>query len=166
HQRAYQRLSGIYHEKLFEYELAFKLHQKWLTNSPDDLSAMTDFAETHFTTGRFAEGERRIAALLANPKVEVSTASALRAIDVANLLALDKADLVPAKLDAMIQAIASQPADFKINWSFDGTLHFIGQNEKLARCREWLRQLFNAAQAENRDAIVKGLREAKAGFKW
>ena len=56
--------------------------------------------------------------------------------------------------------------NFKLTWRFDGTLHFIGQNETLAPYREWLRQFFNAAQAENRDAILKGLREAKAGFKW
>ncbi len=166
HENAYQRLSGIRHERLFEYELAFELHQKWLTSSPNDLSAMTNSAETHFTTERFAEGERRISALLANPKVEMNIGSGLRAIDVANSLALNKVDQVPAKLNAMIQAIANQPADFKLAWRFDGTLHFISQNEKLAIYRDWLLQLFGAAQAANRDAIVKGLREAKASFKW
>ncbi len=65
----------------------------------------------------------------------------------------------------MIAAIAAQPADFNVNWNFAGTLHFIGQNEKLANYREWLRQLFSAVKAENRDAILKALREAKAKFK-
>jgi len=156
----------IYHEKLFEYAKAFELHRKWLESSPDDLSALPDFVETHFTTGRFAECERRIAALLVNPGVESKTAIALRAIEIANLLALDKAGSIPARIDALLEAVARQPADFQDEWSFDGTLHFIGQNEKLSPYREWLRQLFNAVKAENRDAIVKAVREAKAGFKW
>ena len=127
---------------------------------------MTDFAQTHFTTGRFAECERRIAALFANTKVVVRTTSALRAIDIVNSLALNKADQVPARLDAMIQAIANQPVEFKVTWTFNGTLHFIGENEKLVVYRDWLKLLFSAADDENREAVLKVLREAKARFKW
>lgn len=163
--KTYQRLSEIYQEKLFEYELAFNLHRNWLTKFPDDLFATADFAETNFITERFAECEKRIAALLGDPKVDVNTTSALRAIDIANSLALGQVDQVPAKLDTIIRIIVNQPAEFKLTWGFGGSLHFIEQSEKLMPYRQWLRQIFNAMQAKNRDAIVIGLREARAGFK-
>jgi tetratricopeptide (TPR) repeat protein len=164
-QMTYTRLSGIYHERLFEYELAFKTHQMRLTSFPDDLFAMPDFAETHFTTGRFAECRERIAALLAKPEIWARTKIGLRVIEIANLLALDQAAEVPAKLDLLIAAVAAQPAVFKITWTFNGTLHFIGQSEKLAARRDWLKLLFSATEGANREAALKTLREAKAGFK-
>ncbi|MEK7833683.1 MAG: hypothetical protein AAB401_21530, partial [Acidobacteriota bacterium] len=161
----YQRLSGIRHDISFEYEAAFKLHQQWLIQFPDDFLAMTAFTENHFTIGRFAECRERLAALLAKPELDAGWKIGLRLIEIASLLALGQVAEVPAKLDLLSAAVAAQPADFKTTWTFYGTLHFIGQNEKLALYREWLRQLFNAVQSENRDAIIKGLSEAKAGFK-
>ena len=88
----------------------------------------------------------------------------MRAIEIANLLALNQASEVPLRINALIEAIASQPADFKIGWSFEGTKHFISQNEKLAANRDWLAQLFAAMDGENRDAIVAGLKAAAAKF--
>ena len=166
HGEAFERAAGLYHEVLFKFSAAFELNRRWLEMHPDDLVAATVFAGNHFTTGRFAECRARITALLAQPELAADIKLALRLIEIANLLALGQAQEVPVKLDLLSQAVAAQPADFKLTWTFNGTLHFIGQNKKLAPYREWLRQLFNAAQAENRDAIIKGLREAKVGFKW
>lgn len=126
---------------------------------------MPDFAETHFITGRLAKCRERIVALLAKPESEAGTKIPLRLIEIANLLALSQSAEVSAKLDLLIEAVAAQPADFKITWTFDGTLHFIGQSEKLAARRDWLKLLFSAAEGANREAALKTLREAKAGFK-
>jgi hypothetical protein len=126
---------------------------------------MPDFAETHFITGRLAKCREQIAALLATPEIEARTKIALRLIEIANLLALGQAAEVPAKLDLLIEAVAAQPTDFRIAWTFNGTLHFIGQSEKLAARRDWLKLLFSAAESANREAALKTLREAKAGFK-
>ncbi|MDZ7344993.1 MAG: hypothetical protein ONA90_10825 [candidate division KSB1 bacterium] len=41
----------------------------------------------------------------------------------------------------MQAAIAGQPDTFKVGWTFNGTKHFISQNEMLAPYREWLLQL-------------------------
>src|SRR5205085_10224 len=67
---AYQAASYLYHERLFQFPEAFTLNQQWLERHPDDLSALSDFAEKHFTTGRFAECDQRLAALPANPAVK------------------------------------------------------------------------------------------------
>ena len=164
YRKAYQRLSDICHERLFAYEVAFKLHQVWLTGFPDDLSAMPNFAEAHFTTGRFAECRERIGALIAKPEIEAGTKIALRMIEIANLVALDNANQAPAVLAALHKTISDQKADFRINWSFSGAIHFIIKQENFVSYRAWLNQFFSIAQEENRDAIVEALRKAQAQF--
>src|SRR5262249_25193591 len=77
---AYDTASNLYHETLFEFPRAFALNQQWLERHPEDLAALSAFAEKHFTTGRFIECEQRIALLLANPNVKPRTATALWAI--------------------------------------------------------------------------------------
>jgi hypothetical protein len=140
------------------------LHQKWLALFPEDISAQADFAETHFTTGRFAEFSRRIKPLLDEPEISAGAKIALRMIDMARLLASGHENEVPAALDSLIQAIAAEKADFQITWSFHGTLNYVNQHEKLVSYRAWLNQFFGAAQSENREAIIEALREAKAQF--
>jgi tetratricopeptide (TPR) repeat protein len=160
----YYVASQLYHEKLLEFPQAYALNQQWLERHPDDLAALSDFAEKHFTTGRFAECEERIAALLATPAVEPRVHIALRAIQIANSLAFDKIDLVPRSIDALIESIANQPEDFKVKWSFKGTRHFISNNERLAPHRPWLMQLFDAVEGADRHAILSALQEALASF--
>ncbi len=155
YQEAYERASMITHELIFDFAESLELKRRWLNRHPDDLSAQYDFAENHFTTARFAECEQRIAALLIDPKLDGGINAALRMINIANLLALGKAEMAPRKLDDLIELVSNQPADFKVTWTFNGTLHFIGQHEKLAPHRGWLKQLFAVAQADNRDGMIK-----------
>jgi tetratricopeptide (TPR) repeat protein len=163
-EKAYGTASGIYHEILFQFPEAFALTQHWLERHPDDLSALGDSAEKHFTTGRFAECAQRIGALVENPTVEVSTKIALRAIEIANLLALNNAAQVPDKLQALIDSLAAQPDDFKVTWTFNGTKHFIDQHAQLAPYRTWLGQLFTALEAEDRQTALTGLQAARTGL--
>ena len=79
YEEAYQRANALSHEVLFAFSDAFVLNQRWLERHPDDLSALSNFAETHFTTGRFAAGAERLTALLARSDVEPEAAAALRA---------------------------------------------------------------------------------------
>jgi hypothetical protein len=69
-EEAYRTASGLYHDVLFQFPEALALNQHWLERHPDDLSAPSDFAEKHFTIGRFAEYMQRIGALVENPTVE------------------------------------------------------------------------------------------------
>jgi tetratricopeptide (TPR) repeat protein len=165
YEEAYARAGGLCHDMLFEFEKAFSLNQQWLARHPDDLSAQSDFAEKHFTTARFDECGRRINALLAKPEVSSSTKSALRAIEIADLLALNQADKILARMEALIAEVSRQPAEFKVEWVFDGTRHFISQTEKLSPYRDWLDKLFDAIGGKDRETILKGLKEAKESFK-
>src|SRR5262249_33987535 len=131
---------------------------------PEDLAALSDFAEKHFTTGRFAECDRRLATLLANPAVQSQVNVALRAIEVANLLALDNTPSVLGKFDTLLETLTRQPGDFKVTWSFGGTLHFISQHEALAPYRSWLQQFFGAFAETDRQAMLTALQAARATF--
>jgi hypothetical protein len=153
-----------YHETLFEFPQAFTLNQRWLERHPEDLAALSDFAEKHFTTGRFGECEQRIALLLANPAVEPTIQIGLRAIQIANSLALGISALVPGRIDAMVEGIANQSEGFKVGWSFKGTRYFINNNETLAPYRPWLMRLFDAVEGADRHAILSALQEVRASL--
>ncbi len=161
---AYHKAGWLYHERLFQFSEAFALNRKWLERYPEDLAARFDSAEKHFTTGRFEECEKQIAALLAHPEVGPRLKIVLRVIEIPNLLALDKAQVVTSGLDTLIEAITSQTEDFTIGWFFEGTKHFISQTKKFELYREWLLELFKAVESENRDAILAALREVRANF--
>jgi len=164
YEKAYNTVGWLYHEVLFQFSEAFALNQKWLERHPEDLTVRCNFAEKHFTTSRFEECEKQIAALLGSPDVKPENKIALRIIEIPDLLALDKADMVTSRLDILIETVAKQPKDFKVGWSFEGTKHFISQPEKLKLYREWLMTLFKATEGENLDAVLPALREVRANF--
>ena len=85
----------------------------------------------------------------------------MRAVEIANLIALNRSAEVPAKMENLIEALESQKADFKVDWSFAGTRNFISQSDQFATKRAWLLGLFAAMGGENRDAIIKNLRALK-----
>jgi hypothetical protein len=94
---------------------------------------------------------------------------ALAAIQIANLLAQNKTQQIPAALETLQQSLAAQPDTFTVGWSFAGTKHFISiepnpDGRGLARYRAWLLQFFAAIEGENRAAILAGLQAARAGF--
>ena len=164
YESAYLRAGWLYHESLFQFSEAFALNQKWLERHPEDLAASCYFAEMYFTTNRFEECEKQIVALLASPDVDPGIKIALRTIEIPNLLALDKATEVTSRLDTLIEAVGSQPEDFTVGWSFEGTKHFISLAEKLEPYHDWLLGLFKAVESENRDTILAALREVRAEF--
>jgi tetratricopeptide (TPR) repeat protein len=161
---AYQAVSALYHDVLFQFPQAFALDQQWLERHPDDLDALSNFAEKHFTTSRFAECARRLTALLANPAVPPQVNVALRVIDVANVLALDNPASVPGKIDTLLEMLPRQPEDFQVTWSFGGTLHFISQHEALAPYRSWLQQFLSVLTHTDRQSMLIGLQAARATF--
>ena len=163
-EEAYQRASWLSHEVLFAFPDAFALNQRWLERHPDDLNVLSDFAEKHFTTGRFAACAERLTALLARPDVQPGVAAALRVLTIPTLLALRQPAQVPAAIDALLAHVTAQTDDFRVTWSFEGVKHFIGQHDGLAPYRPWLQQFFNAVQAERREALVTGLQAARQAF--
>ncbi|HEX8072363.1 MAG TPA: hypothetical protein VF546_20625 [Pyrinomonadaceae bacterium] len=106
-----------------------------------------------------------VAALLARSELSAETKTALRAVEIVSLLALNQPKQAAAKLDALIAEVERQPPAFKVEWGADGTRYFINHSDKLAATRVWLEQLFDALASEDRDSMLKALREARATFK-
>lgn len=129
--------------------------QQWAMAQNNLARAYFNFAEKLFTSGSFAESERRIAPLLSDVRVEPGIKIPLLAIEIANLIALKRSTEVPTKMKNLIALLETQPADFKLQWTFEGTKHFISQNEQLAANRDWLMRLFGALAGVNRDAIIR-----------
>lgn len=135
---AFIYLNVIYHEKMFLFDKVFEINRQWLAGHPDDLAGQSNFVEAHFTTGRFAEAEKRFADLLANTELDPHSQIALRVIEIAMFLAQNMSKVVPSKLETLRATIAAQSEDFTLEWSFAGTKRFIGQDERLTPFRTWL----------------------------
>lgn len=161
---AYERVRFLEHDVLFNYQRAFKLSQSWLQRNPNDLSAAADFAEKHFTTGNFEESERRTSSLLSDIRVEARSKISLLAIEIASLIALKRSTEVPSRMKNLIELLEAQTPDFKLQWSFEGTKHFVSESQQLAASKDWLMQLFRALEGENRDAIVREVKAASESF--
>ena len=122
---AYQKANWLYHEKLSDFGTAFALNQQWLERHPEDLFAQGDFAERHFTTGRFVEAKERLAALLANPQLDPRVRITLQALEIATLLALNDPQGGPATVGTLTRRGAEPAAGFPARSGLRGqqTLH-------------------------------------------
>jgi tetratricopeptide (TPR) repeat protein len=154
----------FYHERVFDFGKAFELNQSWIKDHANDLLAQCSFAESHFTTSRFRECQIKLLALLGNPKIEPHVGIVLRAIAIANLAALGEIGAIPVQLDSLAEAIALEEKLFKVDWSFEGTKHFIGEYKPLAPYRDWLLKLFNVMKAADRDTMLTGLEDLEVEF--
>lgn len=129
--------------------------QQWAMAQNNLARAYFNLNEKLFTTGSFEESERLISSVLTDVKVEARTKIPLLVIEIANLIALKKSAEVPARMKNLIELLETQPADFKLSTSFEGTKHFIAENQQLAANKDWLLRLFGAMSGENRDAIIR-----------
>jgi len=157
---AVQKLSLIYHEYLFRFEDAYALDWLWVVKWENyDAGSVCNFIEKHFTTARFEEAEKLLAETLENLKPEPLLYFPMLAIHIATLTALNKTGDIRAQMNLLITAVETQPEDFKITWTFNGTKHFIQTSDKLTARREWLLSLFTALEGKNRKEIADGLRK-------
>jgi len=161
---AYDAAALLYHEILFNYEQAFALNRDWLDRHPKDISARGDFAEKYFTTSRFEQSQQLIGSLLADENLDVQIKVALRVIEIANLLALNKSGEVRGKMEILIDMVRKQSTDFRLRWSFEGTKHFISGSDRFPFSKDWLLKLIGVMAGENRDAIIDGLKATSSIF--
>ena len=92
-----------------------------------------------------------------NSNLQTSTRAGLRALEVATLTAQRQAVDATGKLRELRAFVAAQAADFKITWTWDGTIHFVQTDDRLAPARPWLESFFKALQGENREVILGSL---------
>ena len=165
YKKAYLISSLIYQDMLFKFPEAFNLNKDWLELHPEDVSALVDFTEKHFTTGRFEECDKRIKLLLEKTDIDSAHRIVLKTIEIANLLAMDGSGHVPAKTDSLIEIITGQTEEFKVSLSFEGIKYFISKNERLAPFSDWLLQIFSTMKEQNRSTVITALQGLQEGLK-
>ena len=146
--------------------LPFQLKKEWLNRHPNGVSDLAEFAESYFTTGRFDDSSKLITVLLSEHDLEPSPRIALKAINIANLVAMNAPKLAQKlEVETLITEVANQPEDFEVTWFFNGVKHFISENEKLTDRRKWLLSLFNSMEEKSPNAIVDVLKQLQNDFK-
>lgn len=160
---AYAAAQHCYHERLFAFDQAFSLTAEWLEQHPDDISGPMNFAEIHFTTGRFVKAESQLAALLAKTDLGPQATVALQAPEIATLLALGKTELISSKLEKLHDIIATQSEEFTGGWTFAVTKHFISQQKQLVSHR-WLSDLLTVLEDQDRKAMLAAIETARSAF--
>jgi tetratricopeptide (TPR) repeat protein len=164
-QQAHWALSICLTEKLHEYERSYIRCQNWLKRYPEDLVTQINCAENLFTTSRFSEFKEIIVPLMKIPEIPNDAKICLFGVEIANLLALNEEGMALAKIDTIKAFIAIQPEDFKlIRCSFDGSAYFISHNEKLAYYRNWILELFDALESNDRNTILTNLQNVRSKF--
>lgn len=118
----------------------------------------------HFTARRFPEAETKLGELLADPRLDPPSQIALRIIEIGSLAAQSKDAVIPEKLQTLRTLVANQPAAFTLEWSFEGTKHFIGQHEALAFSRDWLLGLIQGFEGQNQAMMLVPVDGAHSNF--
>jgi tetratricopeptide (TPR) repeat protein len=162
-QETYSTLAELYHDRLFDFQAAFDLHQAWLQRHPGDLSARANAAEAAFTVGRFADAEVRVAETLRDAGLSKGSRPALRTLEIAALLAQSKRETIPKKLQELLDLVSAQPEDLR-DWSWAGTVHFVQTDGRMVPIRGWLLSLFEALQGKDSAAVLEGLRTVASSF--
>jgi hypothetical protein len=163
--RDYYKLShALNHEVLFDFENAHRQTLAWLERYPDDLDALCNLAETHFTTGRFAQAATHLKVLLESGQLQPEIEAAMRLVKIANLLAMGDTDEVPVSLDGLRALVDAQPEGFNVGWAFEGSSHFIGQHTDLEEHRGMLFGLLWAAETGKRGSLLTAVDAARAAL--
>ena len=159
---AYSMTIAVLHEKLFRYGEAFGLNQQWLEGHPEDLSGQMNFAEAHLTTGRFSEAEQRFAELLNGSELDAQATIPLTLLSVVSRVGQNKMDSAAGQLHDIRGLLVKQPEDFLLGWSFEGTKHFIGQDEAFVNLRDWLVPLLEAFSGKPCDEMLAAVETVQA----
>jgi hypothetical protein len=129
---------------------------------PDDVAAQANLAEAYLTTGRMMEADRELDTLLGRGGLEAELAIPLAALQLATRVILNPHDTRAGLLEGLRARIAQQPQDFRLTWSFEGTRHFITQDEKYAPSRPFLLALLDALTDKDGPAMVEALDSLRA----
>lgn len=152
----------LYNDRHHDPAAALALARCWLGRNPTDGWVRTHLPEWFFATKNFSQCYEWSVALatMATPlaiKKDIRSSVSWTGYSIAALLAQDQAEAGISKLDELIRKIGWQAADFRTEWSFDGSLYFVHNEPELPQ-REALIALFEALGAPDRETILAGLR--------
>lgn len=71
---------------------------------------------------------------------------------------------VSGELTEVEALLRQQPENFTLSWSFEGTKHFLGQQEAFAGSGEWLVALLSDLTGKPRDDMLAAVKTAHMQF--
>ncbi len=161
HPHARSRLGFILEEYLFEYEEARTVISYWVDRADTEPDKLAEYAQTLFTTERFEEHEAFVSGLLATGDFDERLEIVLRALQIANFVALDMDDRAFSSLASLVAELSRRHKSFTTDWSFGGVKHFIKENERFGTHQAWLVEVFDALESEKGDDLINRIRSMR-----
>lgn len=140
------------------------MNEAWLQTHPNDESVQMNFAEVHLTTGRFDEAVQRLSNLLGQPDLDPQVMIPLSLLRIVAVIGQQQDEQVPEYLKGLHTSLAAQPEEFTLGWSFEGTKHFISQDEAFASSREWLLTLLTDFGGTPREKMLGAVETVQSKF--
>jgi tetratricopeptide (TPR) repeat protein len=158
------KLVVLLHNRVFQFNEALEMNL-YLVNPENNPPVETrlSLVENYFTAGLYSEGNRLIAEI--KPLLKGSAADQnlilLAVFEIGNWTGLADSGKASAQLENLVRLVENQPPDFKLDWNFPGTKHFIQTDPALAPHRTWLLSIFTALEQTGRDRILTELKKLK-----
>ena len=161
HEQARDRLGFILQDHLFEYERARTVISYWVDRRDAGGEKLVSYAQTLLTTERFEQHEAFVAGLLANDEFNQRLEVVLRALQIANFVALEMHERAFSSLASLVAELSSRSRSFAIDWSFRGTIHFIEENDTFGTHQAWLVEFFDALETETDSDLINRIRSMR-----
>jgi tetratricopeptide (TPR) repeat protein len=157
--QAFELLGTILSNRLFSPQEAVALTRSWLSRHPDDLPARLALEEQLFASRAFSDSRQEANSLVKEQKLDAGHRVVALGYAIAAGLAMDSSE-VPDRVEELLGVVTAQPQDFKTSWTFEGTLHSLGEDPEVPH-KDLLLRLFQALAAPDRDSLLRGLRDVK-----
>lgn len=154
----YQALVDLLHEKLFLSTEAVDIHRQWLANHPNDHYARVNITEAYLTANQLSQADSALTAALADTHTTPDERVPLTVLAIITEYARQQPERVPALLATLRRDVNSRAnAYYSINWTFNGTIHYIRTQGRLDRVRPALIELIGAVNARTYAESVRKL---------
>jgi tetratricopeptide (TPR) repeat protein len=155
--QAFNLLVPTLNDRLFRHKAAVAISRSWLSRHGDDRFARLLLVEQLFASRAFSECGQEADSLLKDQRLGARSRVVPMGYAVAVTFATDAPDLHD-RFATLLAAVAAQPDDFKTGWTFEGTLHALGDAPEVPH-RDLLNRLFRVLESPDRAGLLAGLRE-------
>jgi len=150
---------ALYHDYMFDYQAAYDRYQKVVERTPNDPSALANFAEANLATGRFQDAYGLAERVLATEGVGDDSQLTMRFLKIASLLMQGKTEPARREIGEFIRAYRKLEADFESGWSYYGTTNFVRNRSMGADSRRLILRLIDVLEGD------LGIDEFEAGLR-
>ncbi len=132
--------------------------QHWIATSGN-------LAEALFLSSQFAKTRDQLAMLLDYQDLGPAEQVALRAIAIANSVALRTIARTESEFEQALSLLSRQGSDFFLTWDFSSIKTFIDKYSVFGNHRQWLLPLIETFQSGRRDEMLAAVQTAREVFR-